>query len=84
MAVPQGQPVLRKPRRDRALATPKAAQFILENSSLYQFGPDAESESASLALHPLILVYPLGAMHKYHSSNHQLSELEATKAKPSS
>lgn len=84
MAVPQGQPVLENPHRDRALATPKAAQFILDNSILYQIGPDAESESASLVLHPLILLYPLGAMHKYHSSNHQLSELEATKANPSS
>lgn len=55
----QGHPILEKNRRDRALAAPKAAQFILDNSNLYQIRPEAESESASLALHPLILVYPL-------------------------
>ena len=37
-----------------------ATQFILDNSNLYQIGPDAVSESASLVLHPLILVYSLG------------------------
>lgn len=42
------------------MLSPKAAQLILDNSNLYQIRPDAESESASLALHPLILVYPLG------------------------
>lgn len=57
---PQGHPKLETNSRDRALAAPKAAQFILDNSNLYQIRPDAESESASLALHPLILVYPLG------------------------
>lgn len=49
-----------KNRRHRALAAPKAAQFILDNSNLYQIRPDAESESFSPALHPVIPVYPLG------------------------
>jgi hypothetical protein len=60
MTTPQGRSTLDRATGAGHLLPTRQLNSVFHHSNLDQIHPDADSELASLPLHPLIPVYPLG------------------------